>query len=66
VTTPLKTRNDGKLSPAQSNTKKKETPQDQIKARVRDLIEEAERDLERQKMWKSKRKKEKPSFLQKS
>jgi hypothetical protein len=30
------------------------------------LIEEAERDLERQKMWKSKKKKEQPSFLQKS
>ena len=62
----MKTRNDGRLSPAQSNTKKKETPQDQIKARVRDMIEEAEKDLERQKMWKSKRKKDAPSFLQKS
>jgi hypothetical protein len=30
------------------------------------MIEEAEKDLERQKMWKSKRTKEQPSFLQKS
>ena len=47
--------------------KDKETPQDLIKARVIDMIQEAEKELERQKMWKKRdQKKEQPSFLQKS
>ena len=36
-----------------------------IKAKVKEMIEEAEKELERQKMWKTK-KKVPPSFLQKS
>ncbi len=48
-----------------SSGRKKETPKDAMKAKLKEMMEEAERELERQKMWKSK-KKVPPSFLQKS